>query len=153
MSNLTVDYTGEETPTMGLASTVQEAAAQIVNGYVPQNLRDLSTDSNFRDALVGRILRDTRDHDNVLEALCSKLRGSADGVDALVVTEYVAAIAYSWEHPTVALNAIARNRPTDTTKFIWAVAQAMYKKMPGPFFQTLLISETEQAEQRWLATR
>jgi hypothetical protein len=88
----------------------------------------------------------------VLETLCSALRGAAEELDIRMYSEYVAAVAYSWEHPTLALKAISRNKPTNATTFIWSVAQAMYKKMPGPFYQTLIVSQLEQSEQQWANT-
>jgi hypothetical protein len=149
MSNLTVDYTGEAIPTQGLVTTPKEAAHRIMLGYVPANLKDLSTNTHFRDTVLGYILRDTTDHDVVLEVLCCALRHAAEEVDVRMYSEYVAAVAYSWEHPTLALKAISRNKPTNATTFIWSVAQAMYKKMPGPFYQTLIVSQLEQSEQQW----
>jgi hypothetical protein len=151
MSNLTVDYTGESAPTQGLVSTPQEAAHHIMRGYVPANLKDLSTSNYFRDAVLGYILRDTTNHDAVLETLCSALRGALEHNDVRPYSEYVAAVAFSWERPTLALNAISRNKPTNATTFIWSVAQAMYKKMPGPFYQTLIVSQLDQNEQQWRA--
>jgi hypothetical protein len=97
MSNLTVDYTGEATPTQGLVTTPKEAAHKIMLGYVPANLKDLSTNTHFRDTVLGYILRDTTEHDIVLETLCTALRGAAEEVDVRLYSEYVAAIAYSWE--------------------------------------------------------
>ena len=149
MSNLTVDYTGEAVNTQGLVSTPQQAAHHIMRGYLPTNLKDLSTNTHFRDAVLGYILRDTTEHDIVLNTLCSALRGAAEEIDIRVYSEYVAAIAYSWEHPTLALGAISRNKPTNATTFIWSVAQAMYKKMPGPFYQTLIVSQLDQTEESW----
>ena len=73
MSNLTVDYTGEQTPTQGLVVTPLQAANQIMQGYVPANLVDLSTNLHFRDVVLGIILRDTTDHSTVLSTLCSAL--------------------------------------------------------------------------------
>jgi hypothetical protein len=149
MSNLTVDYTGEHAPTAGLVSTPQEAAHHIMRGYLPDNLKDLSTSNYFRDAVLGYILRDATDHDIVLETLCTGLRGALEHTDVRSYSEYVAAIAFSWERPTLAFSAISRNRPTDATTFIWSVAQAMYKRMPGPFYQTLIVSQLDQNEQQW----
>jgi hypothetical protein len=149
MSNLTVDYTGEHAPTQGLVSTPEEAAQHIMRGYIPMNLKDLSTSNYFRDAVLGYILRDATNHDTVLETLCSGLRGALEHHEIRHYSEYVAAIAFSWERPTLALNAISRNKPTNATTFIWSVAQAMYKKMPGPFYQTLIVSQLDQNEQQW----
>lgn len=47
MSNLTVDYTGEYVPTQGLATTPLQASTQLLQGYVPANLTDLSTNSHL----------------------------------------------------------------------------------------------------------
>ena len=149
MSNLTVDYTGEFVASQGLVSTPQQAAHHIMRGYVPENLKDLSTNTHFRDTVLGYILRDTTDHDMVLSTLCGALRSAAEELDIRIYSEYAACLAYSWEHPTVALNAISRNKPSNATSFIWSVAQAMYKKMPGPFYQTLIVSQLDQSEQLW----
>jgi hypothetical protein len=151
MSNLTVNYTGESVPTQGLVTTPLQASTQILQGYIPANLKDLSTNTHFRDVTIGYILRDAVDQDTALKALCTGLRGAADAVSIRTMTEYVTAVAYSWGHPNVVVEAIARNKPEEASSFIWSVAQAMTKQMPGPFYQTLLISQLPQAESSWLA--
>ena len=146
MSNLTVDYTGELTPTQGLVVTPLQAANQIMQGYVPANLVDLSTNLHFRDVVLGIILRDTTDHDTVLSTLCSALRSSASDNHIKTFSEYAAAVAYSWGENVTALSAITRNKPENASSFIWSVAQAMSKQMPGPFYQTILVSSLPLAE-------
>ena len=152
MSSLTVDYTGEFVPTQGLASTPVQAAHQIMQGYIPANLGDLSTNHNFRDVVLGYILRDTTDQDTVLRALCTAMRGAADEAHVRILSEYTACVAYSWGNSQLAVQAIARNKPQDATTFIWSVAQAMSKQMPGPFYQTLVISQLPQAEAAYTAS-
>lgn len=146
MSNLTVDYTGEFLPTQGLASTPLQAANQIMQGYVPANLVDLSTNHNFRDVVLGYLLRDATDQDTVLKTLCSAMRSAADEAHVRILSEYAACVAYSWGHSQLAVQVIARNKPENATTFIWSVAQAMTKQMPGPFYQTLVVSQLPQAE-------
>ena len=146
MSNLTVDYTGELTPTQGLVTTPLQAANQIMQGYVPANLVDLSTNLHFRDVVLGIVLRDTTDHDTVLSTLCSALRSSASDNHIKTFSEYAAAVAYSWGENVTALSAITRNKPENASSFIWSVAQAMSKQMPGPFYQTILVSSLPLAE-------
>lgn len=153
MSNQSVDYTGENTPTQGLVTTPLQAATQIMQGYIPANLLDMSTNDYFRDVVLGYVLRDTTDQDTVLNALCSALRGAPDTVRTRKYAEYLAAVAYSWGHKELALKALMRNRPEETTSFLWSVAQAMNKQMPGPFYQTLLVSQLPQAELKWEETK
>lgn len=152
MSNLTVDYTGEFVPTQGLASSPVQAAHQIMQGYMPGNILDLSNNHTFRDVLLGYILRDTTDQDTVLNILCASLRSAMDESQVRILSEYTAAVAYSWGHPKVAVQAIARNKPENATSFIWSVAQAMSKQMPGPFYQTLVVSQLPQAEAAYTAS-
>jgi hypothetical protein len=149
MSNLTVEYTGEHVPTQGLVSTPMQASNQIMQGYVPANLADLSTNMHFRDATIGYVLRDAIDHEVALSALCCALRSAASVPVITTLSEYVASVAYSWGHSKVALQAITRNEPQSATTFIWAVAQAMSKQMPGPFYMTLLVSQVNQAQDLW----
>jgi hypothetical protein len=150
MSNLTVEYTGENTATQGLVTTPLQAAHQIMNGYIPANLKDLSVgNSNFRDATIGYVLRDAVNQDLALGALCSALRSATDLVAIRHASEYVASVAYSWGHSKLALQAITRNEPINATPFIWSVAQAMSKQMPGPFYMTLLVSQLNQAQESW----
>jgi len=153
MSNQSVDYTGENTPTQGLVTTPLQAATQIMQGYIPANLLDMGTNDYFRDVVLGYVLRDTTDQDTVLNVLCSALRGAPDTVRARKYAEYVAAVAFSWGHKELALKALMRNRPEETTSFLWSVAQAMNKQMPGPFYQTLLVSQLPQAEMKWEETK
>ncbi len=153
MSNHKVDYTGENTPTQGLVTTPLQAATQIMQGYMPANMRDMSVNNNFRDAVVGYILRDTTDQDTVLNTLCSALRGAADAMSVRIYSEYAAAVAYSWEHKQVTVDILKRNEPSNVTTFLWNVAQAMNKQMPGPFYQTLLIGQLGQAENAWQETK
>ncbi len=153
MSNHSVEYTGENTPTQGLVSTPLQAATQIMQGYLPANLRDMSVNNNFRDAVVGYILRDTTDHDTVLNTLCSALRGAADEIGVRILSEYAAAIAYSWEKKQITVDILKRNQPQNATTFLWNVAQAMHKQMPGPFYQTLLVGQLAQAESLWQETK
>ena len=141
MSNLTVNYTGEGVITGSLVETPSQAAHHLMNGYLPTNLADLSTNPNFRDVVIGLLLRDTTDHDTLLNVLCSALRSTESEPYVRCYSEYVAAIAYSWEHTKLAMDAISRNKPTNASTFIWGVAQAMHKQMPGPFYQTLLVSQ------------
>jgi hypothetical protein len=152
MSNLTVEYTGEFVPTQGLASTPLQAAHQIMQGYMPGNIVDLSGSHHFRDVVLGYILRDAQDQDTVLNTLCTAMRGAADEAHIRILTEYTACVAYSWGFPKVALAAIKRNKPEHATTFIWSVAQAMSKQMPGPFYQTLVVSQLPQAEAAYTAS-
>lgn len=145
MSELTVNYTGESVNTAGLVSSPAQAATHMLSGFTPSNLTDLSTNHHFRDVVVGLILRDVKDHTEVLSGLCAALRSTDRESDVRCYSEYVAAIAFSWEHPQVAFAAIARNQPTNASTFIWGVAQAMHKKMPGPFYQTLLLGQLPQS--------
>jgi hypothetical protein len=151
MSNLTVDYTGEFVPTQGLASTPIQAAHQIIQGYVPANLADLSTANHFRDVVLGYVLRDATNQEAVLGALCNAMRGASDEANIRILSEYTACVAFSWGYPDVAAKAIARNKPENASSFIWSVAQAMYKQMPGPFYQTLVVSQLAQAEAQYTA--
>lgn len=153
MSNLTVNYTGEHVPTQGLVSTPLQAATQILQGYIPANLKDMNTNVHFRDVTIGYILRDATDHDAVLNALCTGLRGAADTMSVQVMSEYVASIAFSWGYPKTAAEAIARNTPAQASSFIWAVAQAMSKQMPGPFYQTLLLGQLAESESKYLESK
>lgn len=145
MSNLTVNYTGEGAPGGNLVETPSQAAHHLMNGYLPNNLTDLSTNTNFRDVVIGLLLRDTTEHNTVLSTLCAALRSTDNELYVRCYSEYIAAIAYSWEYPTLAFDAMSRNKPTNASTFIWGVAQAMYKQMPGPFYQTLLVSQLPTA--------
>lgn len=153
MSNLSVEYTGEATPTQGLVTTPIQAATQLLQGFVPANLTDMSTNTHFRDAVLGYVLRDAANQEQVLAAVCSALRGAADGDKVKTFSEYVAALSYSWGHPKVTVAAIARNKPENATSFIWSVAQAMSKQMPGPFYQTLLVGQISLAEGLWESSK
>lgn len=144
-----LEYTGENVPTQGLVTTPLQAATQIMQGYVPANLLDMSTSDYFRDAVIGYVLRDTTDHDTVLKILCSAVRSTSEVSKTRKYAEYLASIAYSWEHKQLALKAITKHGPEETSQFLWAVAQAMSKQMPGPFYQTLLVSQLTQAEASW----
>ncbi len=148
MSNLTLDFTGEQVPTRGLITSPLQAAPQIQAGYLPANLVDMHV-NEFRDATLGYILRDTTDHDTVLGVLCAAMRSVSDISVSRIYTEYLSAIAFSWGRNDLALKAITHNKPETTTTFVWAVAQAMSKQMPGPFYQTLLVSQLDQAEKSW----
>jgi hypothetical protein len=148
MSNLTLDYTGEQVPTQGLVTSPIQAASQIQAGYLPANLIDLHV-NEFRDATLGYILRDTTNHDTVLGVLCAAMRSVQDLNVSKIYGEYLTACSYSWGRNDLALKAITHNAPENTTKFVWAVAQAMAKQMPGPFYQTLLVSQLHQAENAW----
>jgi hypothetical protein len=149
MSNLSVEYTGESFSGGPLASTPREAANVILAGYLPTNLTDLSTDSNFRDAVLGHVLTDTIEHDRILEVFCQRLRSCNDASTVLTIVEYTASIAYSWEHKGVAVNAIRRVQVERATPHLWSVAQALSKQMPGPFYQSLLTSQLSTAESNW----
>jgi hypothetical protein len=153
MSNLTVEYTGENVPTQGLVTTPIQAANQIMQGYLPANLTDLSTNTHFRDATIGYILRDATDQESTLNVLCSGLRAAAYSESRKTMSEYVASVAYSWGYSKVALQAITRNEPEGAGSFIWSVAQAMSKQMPGPFYMTLLVSQVTQAQANWEQTK
>jgi len=150
---LTVDYTGEYVPTQGLATTPLQASTQLLQGYVPANLTDLSTNSHFRDIVLGYVLRDAADQEQVLTGLCAALRGTLEDDKVITLSEYIACFAYSWGHPKVAVNAISRTKPEKASAFIWSVAQAMSKQMPGPFYQTLVIGQLSQAESAYLASK
>jgi len=149
MSNLSVEYTGESFNQGPLASTPKEAANVILAGYIPANFTDLSTDSNFRDAVFGHVLVNTTEHDKVLEVFCQRLRSCNEASTVLTIVEYAASIAYSWERKDVAVNAIRRVQVERATPHLWSVAQALSKQMPGPFYQSLLTSQLPTAESNW----
>jgi len=85
----------------------------------------------------------------VLNTLCSALRSAAADADVKTYSEYVASVAYSWGEQATALSAITRNKPENASSFIWSVAQAMSKQMPGPFYQTILVSSLSLAESNY----
>jgi hypothetical protein len=149
MSNYKVEYTGEYIPTAGDASSPLQAATQIMQGYIPNNIVESSTLPEFRDATLGYILRDTTDHHTVLEILSKALRGTEDVTKLLCYSEYLTTIAFSWEHKRLAVDVMMRNRPEMTTPHIWSVAVALKKQMPGPFYQTLVIGQMNDAESKW----
>lgn len=148
MSNWTLDHTGEMVPTQGLAASPLQAAHQIMSGYMPSNLMDLHG-NDFRDATLGYILRDTANHQTVLEVLAAAVRSANDYARTRIFAEYLVACAFSWGHNDLVLKAITHHQPSETTPFIWSVAQAMAKQMPGPFYQTLLVSQMTQSENNW----
>jgi len=152
MSTTSVDYTGENVPTQGLVTTPIQAATQIMCGYIPANLVDMSTNSHFRDAVLGYVLRDTTVHDAVLNTLCAALRSAAEKVQVRTFSEYVAAVSFAFERKDITVKAISRNEPAEATSFLWSVAQAMNKQMPGPFYQTLIIGQMNQAEAAFTQT-
>ena len=148
MSNLTLDFTGEFVPSQGLITTPLQAATQLMGGCLPVNIIDMHS-NEFRDATLGYILRDATDHDPVLSVLCGAIRSVQDSSRANIYREYLSAISFSWGYKELTLKAITHDKPENTGAFIWAVAQAMNKQMPGPFYQTLLVSQLHQAENAW----
>ena len=149
MSNYQVDYTGEYMPSAGDASSPLQAATQIIQGYIPSNIVESSSLPEFRDATLGYILRDVTDHDTVLRALSSALRSTEDINRVLCYSEYLATLAYAWEHKRLVVSTMMRNKPEMTTPHIWSVAVAMKKQIPGPFYQTLVIGQMTDAESKW----
>lgn len=152
MQNLTVSYTGETIFTSGLVTTPEEAANDIIKGYIPANLLDVSFHNrHFRDATIAYILTNTKhalQYETVLEVLAQALRGTkdTDTEKILMFTEYLSAISYAWDRPKVSITAISRLKPELASNYIWQVCQAMSKQMPGPFYQTLLINQLSIAE-------
>jgi hypothetical protein len=149
MSKYQVEYTGEYIPTAGDASSPLQAATQIMQGYIPNNIVESSSLPEFRDATLGYILRDTTDHNTVLDVLSKALRGTEDVNKLLCFSEYLTTLAYSWEHKRLVVDAMMRNRPEMTTPHIWSVAVALKKQIPGPFYQTLVIGQMTDAENKW----
>lgn len=149
MSSYNVAYTGEYVPTAGDATSPLQAATQIMQGYIPSNIVESSSLPEFRDATLGYILRDTTDHNLVLEGLAKALRSTQDVQKILCYSEYLTTVAFSWEHKRLVVDAMMRTRPETTTPHIWSVAVAMKKQMPGPFYQTLVIGQMNDAESKW----
>ena len=154
MSIHSIEFTGDPYPVGAPVDTPLQTAHAIINGIVPENLLRFSNLSDsFRDATIAELLvlsAEQNKFEDVLATLSRGLQGSPDGSTILkVFSEYMAAIAFSWEHQELAAKVIMRNRPQDISPFLWSIVSAIKKNLPSAMFASLLMSQGNSANAKW----
>lgn len=154
MSIHSIDFTGEPVPTGAPVETPLQAAHAIANGFIPDNLLKFSSLSDsFRDATIAELLvlsASNNKFEDVLGTLAKAVRSAGEGTVVLkLYSEYMAAIAFAWEHQELAGKVIMRNKPQDVSPFLWVIVSAIKKNMPSAMFASLMMSQGEQANQKW----
>lgn len=155
MSKWQIDYNQSAVlPTGASVETPLQAAHAIVNGYIPQNLVNNSfMSNNFRDATLAKLLllaSSTNRFEEVLTTLSQAMQTSPDDTQRLqVFSEYTAAVAFAWEHADLAGKTIMRNKPQNTSPFLWSIVSAIKKNIPSSMYATLVMSSGDEAERNW----
>lgn len=155
MSKWPIDFSpGITIPTGAPVETPLQAAHAIVNGYIPDNFVSHSRVSdNFRDATLANILviaAGQNKFEDVLNTFSIAMQSSPDNsIRTSVFAEYMAAIAFSWEHQELAGKIIMRGEPQNTSPFLWSIVSAIKKNLPSAMFASLIMSMGDSAERKW----
>jgi hypothetical protein len=152
-----VNYTGEHIPDGYVAGYDPNLTAQsiLLRKQIPDNFVNLSSRSKaYKENVLGQLLLQVQDHDQLLDTMCSFMRSAPDGSTTLqVMTEYAASIAFALEHKDLAIQMITRNEPTQVGPHVWSLVNAIKKGMPGVMYQGLLTSNVHIASAEWEATK
>lgn len=155
MSKWQIDYDPTIMVPMGApVDSPLQAAHAIVNGYIPTNLVTRSiASSNFRDATLATVLvlaSNQNKFEDVLSTLSLAMKSVPDNTSQLgALSEYTAAVAFSWEHQELAGKVIMRNNPQNTSPFLWSIVSAIKKGLPSAMYASLVMSMGDDAKRKW----
>lgn len=153
MSIHLIDFDGTSISTGAPVETPLQATHAIINGFIPDNFVTLQRSDVFRDATIASILEVAsmeNKFESVLDTLTKAMRSSPDNSATLLVfAEYLAAVAFAWEHQDLAAKAIMRTRPENTSPFLWTIVSAIKKGMPSVMYASLVMSVGNVAKEKW----